>query len=146
MFRTLYSRLALTLFLLLSLVGFILIQIISHASMLYQQEVAQKLNSTLAEHIVAENNLIQNQMINYAASEPLFHDLMVINPSIELYLLDRQGNIMGYNAPEEKIKRQLVDLKPIEQFLTEKNRFPLKGDDPRSLDQRKVFFGRADQQ
>ena len=130
MFRTLYSRLALTLFLLLSLVGFILIQIISHASMLYQQEVAQKLNSTLAEHIVAENNLIQNQMINYAASEPLFHDLMVINPSIELYLLDRQGNIMGYNAPEEKIKRQLVDLKPIEQFLTEKNRFPLKGDDP----------------
>ena len=79
-FRTLYSRIGLTLFVLLCLVGLILIQLIGRSSALYQQEVVQKLNSKLAEHIVAEQELIQNQMINYAASDPLFHDLMVINP------------------------------------------------------------------
>lgn len=138
-FRTLYSRLAVTLFVLLCLVGIILVQLIGHASTQYQQEVAQKLNSTLAEHIVAEQELIQNQMINYAASEPLFHDLMVINPSIELYLLDKQGRIMGYNAPEGKVKRTQIDLKPLQQFFDDQANYPLKGDDPRNLEKQKVF-------
>ena len=138
-FRTLYSRLALTLFLLLCLVGLILIQLIGHSSTLYQQEVAQKLNSTLAEHIVAEQALIQDQKINYAAADPLFHDLMIINPSIELYLLDKHGLIMGYNAPEGKVKRTLVDLEPLQQFFSDRARYPLKGDDPRNAEGQKVF-------
>lgn len=138
-FRTLYSRLALTLFVLLCLVGLILIQLIGHSSALYQQEVAQKLNSTLAEHIVAEQELIQEQKINYAAADPLFHDLMVINPSIELYLLDRQGVVMGYHAPAGKVKRTQIDLEPLRQFFENKVRYPLKGDDPRDLSGQKVF-------
>ena len=138
-FRTLYSRLALTLFLLLCLVGLILVQLIGHSSTLYQQEVAQKLNSTLAEHIVAEQSLIKDQMINYEAADPLFHDLMVINPSIELYLLDQQGQIMGYNAPEGKVKRTQVDLVPLQQFFDDDARYPLKGDDPRDTEGQKVF-------
>ena len=138
-FQTLYSRLALTLFVLLCLVGLILVQLIGHSSVLYQQEVAQKLNSTLAQHIVAEQELIQHQKINYAASDPLFHDLMVINPSIELYLLDKQGVVMGYNAPEGKVKRDRVNLVPLQQFLSTEARYPLKGDDPRNLNGQKVF-------
>ena len=138
-FHTLYSRLALTLFILLSTVGLILIQIIGHSSTLYQQEVAQKLNNTLAEHIVAEQELIQNQKINYAASEPLFHDLMVINPSIELYLLDKRGVVMGYNAPAGKVKRTQIDLEPLQRFINDDARYPLKGDDPRNLNGQKVF-------
>ena len=137
--RTLYSRLAFTLFVLLCLVGLALIQLIGHSSTLYQQEVAQKLNSTLAEHIVAEQELIQNQMINYAVSDPLFHDLMVINPSIELYLLDKQGVVMGYHAPAGKVKRTQIDLEPLNEFFDDKARYPLKGDDPRNLSGQKVF-------
>jgi signal transduction histidine kinase len=138
-FRTLYSRLALTLFVLLALVGLTLVQLIGHSSTQYQQEVAQKLNSTLAEHIVAEQDLIEGQMINYAASDKLFHDLMVINPSIELYLLDKQGVIMGFNAPKGKVKRTQVDLQPVQQFLEGESRYPLKGEDPRDLTGKKVF-------
>jgi len=138
-FHTLYSRLALTLFMLLCLVGLILIQLIGHSSTLYQQEVAQKLNSTLAKHIVAEQGLIQDRMINYAVADPLFHNLMIINPSIELYLLDEQGLIMGYNAPEGKVKRTQVDLVPLQQFLDGQAQYPLKGDDPRNPEGQKVF-------
>ncbi|MCP4407921.1 MAG: HAMP domain-containing protein [Gammaproteobacteria bacterium] len=139
MFRTLYSRLALTLFILLYLVGVILIQVIGHSSTLYQQEVAQKLNRELAAHIVAEQPLIQDREINHPALDHLFHQLMVINPSIELYLLDEQGAVLGYSAPEGKIKRTQVALEPVNEFLDGNARFPLKGDDPRNPDGHKVF-------
>ena len=139
MFRTLYSRLALTLFILLCLVGVILIQVIGHASTLYQQEVAQKLNRELAAHIVAEQPLIQNRKINRPALDQLFHQLMVINPSIELYLLDEQGAVLAYSAPAGKVKRTQVALEPVREFLDGNARFPLQGDDPRNPDGRKVF-------
>ena len=139
MFRTLYSRLALTLFILLCLVGIILIQVVGHSSTLYQQEVAQKLNRELAAHIVAEQPLIQNREINQQALDHLFHQLMVINPSIELYLLNEQGAVLGYSAPEGKVRRTQVALEPVRNFLDGNARFPLKGDDPRNPDGRKVF-------
>jgi len=137
--RTLYSRLALTLFVLLCLVGVILIQLIGHSSTLYQQEVAQKLNSKLAEHIVAEHTLIQDQKINRQALDQLFHQLMVINPSIELYLLDPQGRVLGYSAPEGKVKRTQVGLEPIRKFLDDNSRYPIEGADPRNPEGQKVF-------
>lgn len=139
MFKTLYSRLALTLFILLCLVGVILIQLIGHSSTLYQQEVSQKLNSTLAEHIVAEQPLMLGQKINHQPLDELFHNLMVINPSIELYLLNKQGYILGYSAPAGTVKRKQIDLKPLTEFLGGNAQFPLKGDDPRNLERQKVF-------
>jgi signal transduction histidine kinase len=139
MLRTLYSRLALTLFILLCLVGVILIQIIGHSGTLYQQEIAQKLNRELAAHIVAEYPLIQNREINRPALDELFHQLMVINPSIELYLLDAQGAVLGYSAPAGKVVRDRVDLGPVRQFIGGGARFPLKGEDPRDAAGSKVF-------
>ncbi|MFW5450011.1 MAG: sensor histidine kinase [Methylophagaceae bacterium] len=138
-FRTLYSQLALTLFILLILVGLILIQIVGHSSTLYQQEASQKLNTKLAEHIVAEQSLMQDQQVNHQVLDVLFHDLMVTNPSIELYVLDKQGAVVGFAAPEDKIKRTRVDLDPVLEFLDGDARFPLKGDDPRNPEGYKVF-------
>jgi len=139
MFKTLYSRLALTLFIILCVVGVTLMLVIGHSNTLYQQEVAQKLNNELAAHIVAEQPLIQNREINQPALDHLFHQLMVINPSIELYLLDGQGAVIGYSAPAGKVKRSTVALAPIQQFLDGDARFPLTGDDPRNVDGHKVF-------
>jgi two-component system OmpR family sensor kinase len=139
MFRTLYSKLALTLFVMLCVVGVVLIQVIGQSSKLYQQEVAQKLNRDLAMYIVREHALFQDNGINQAALDELFHQLMVINPSIEVYLLDSQGNIISYNAPQGAVKRDRVALEPVRAYLAGKARFPLRGDDPRSREGRKVF-------
>ena len=65
--------------------------------------------------------------------------MMVIHPSIELYLLDEQGGVLAYSAPEGVVKRTQVDLEPILKFLDGRARFPLKGDDPRDADGHKVF-------
>lgn len=139
MFRSLYSKLAVTLFVLLLFVGLVLMQLVRHSSAMYQQEVAQRLNSDLAAHMVSEQPLLDGNRVNQASLEHLFHLLMVINPSIEMYLLDPQGGILGYSAPEGKVKRNRVDMQPVHRFLQGDARFPLQGDDPRNTLRKKVF-------
>lgn len=139
-FRTLYSRLALTLFILLCLVGLILNQLIQQSSDMYQKEVSQKLNRHLAANIAQDQPLIlDQQQINREALDDLFGQLMVINPSIEIYLLDLNGKIIAFSAPQGKVMRTNVDLQPVEQFLHQQGNLPIEGDDPRDAGGRKVF-------
>jgi two-component system OmpR family sensor kinase len=138
-YRSLYSRLAFTLFVLLCLVGLILNQIIRQTGSMYQQEVSQKLNTGLARHIVQEESLIRQGKIDQQALDHLFHQLMAVNPGVEIYLLDQSGEVLGYSAPNSSIKRKRVDPLPIRQFLDEQFQYPIMGDDPRSSDRKKIF-------
>jgi len=138
-FRTLFSRIALTLFILLLMIGLLLVQMIQHSSTMYQQEVSQKLNIDLAQHIVAEQPLMRGGSVNDSIRDELFHDLMVINPSIELYILDREGWVLGYFAPDGKVKRNRIAIEPIQTFIRGDSRLPLKGEDPRDLTGHKTF-------
>ena len=99
----------------------------------------QKLNKTLADHIVSEALLIKDQKINKDALKEIFHMLMVINPSIEIYLLDATGKVLDYSAPEGKVKRNFVDTKKIKKFISGDVRYPVLGDDPRDRQREKVF-------
>ncbi|WP_373276066.1 sensor histidine kinase [Thiolapillus brandeum] len=64
---------------------------------------------------------------------------MVINPSIEVYLLDPHGKVLAYSAPEGKVVRNRVSLAPLQHFISGNAEYPLKGDDPRSTRGNKVF-------
>ena len=156
MFRTLYSRIAAVLFLLVILIGYVVYSMVLYSSEMYQQELTQKLNTALAKQIVAEEPLftkqnekqqLSQQDINQPALQSLFHWLMVINPSIELYLLDANGKILAFSAPEGHVKRQQVSLSPIKKFLSDRTEYPLVGDDPRSpinkQSRQKVFSAAA---
>jgi len=63
---------------------------------------------------------------------------MAVNPSVEVYLVDKQGKIIGDGAPEGHIQRSSVNLEPIHRAI-DGDKFPLYGDDPRSLSGEKVF-------
>ena len=136
---TLYSKLALTLFVLLVLFGLFLVHNMRISNAMYQQEIAQKLNADLASYIVEEHDLFSGNAVNQVALEHLFHMLMVINPSVEIYLLDPDGHVISHAAPEERIGRDRVDLQPVRQFLSGNAVFPLSGDDPRDSTRSKVF-------
>jgi len=138
-FRSLYSKLAAVLAGLFCLVGLSFVAVTMFSTEMYQQEVNQKLNSKLAQHIVNEKLLMQNSRVNEEALEEVFHMLMVINPSIEIYLLDPQGNILAFSAPPGKVKRQRVDLRPVKAWLDGNENLPVRGDDPRDPDGKKVF-------
>ncbi len=139
MFRSLYSKLAAVLLGLLTIVGVLAVVLSVLSAGRYQQEVNQKLNRELADHIAAEKTLIRDKLVNQAALEDVFHMMMVINPAIEFYLLDPQGAVLAYSAEPGKVKRERVDLEPVRRWLTGSATLPLQGDDPRDLQGRKVF-------
>jgi len=139
MFHTLYSRIAAVLFTLMCLIGYIVYSMVLYSAEMYQQELTQKLNTTLAKHIVAEEPLLNNQQVNQNVLKSLFHWLMVVNPGIELYLLDPAGKILAFTAPEGHVKRQRVSLLPIHQYIQGNVDYPHMGDDPRGLSRQKVF-------
>ena len=98
MVRSLYGKLVAALFALVATISLIYVGLTVTTTRLYLQEVNQKLNQTLAAGIVADTPLLQGGAVDKAAFEGLFHSLMVINPSIELYLIDTQGTILSYNS------------------------------------------------
>ncbi|TNF72953.1 MAG: HAMP domain-containing histidine kinase [Acidobacteria bacterium] len=129
----------------LALVGLVLLLGILHVGSTwitteaYIREVNQKLNLDLAEKIAHETSLIRAGNVDSAALEELFHSLMVINPSIELYLLDPGGRVLAFSAPAGKVQLESVSLEPIQQFLEVDGELPILGDNPRNPDRRKVF-------
>ena len=139
LFRTLYARLALGLFLLLVIVGGLFTMLSLYSVREYTGAVYQELNRDLASNLVADRNLVTDGELNRTALKELFGLYMTINPSIEIYLLDRQGRILSYSADPDKIKRNRVSLDPIQTLLEDPAAYPLPGDDPRSHDRRKVF-------
>jgi two-component system OmpR family sensor kinase len=139
MFRSLYSKLAAVLTGLFCLVGLAIIIVTLFSTEMYQQEVNQRLNRSLAEQIVAEKLLMQGNRVNQDALADIFHMLMVINPSIEVYLLDTRGKILAFSAAPDKVKRSRVNLEPLLDMLEKDVTIPLRADDPRDPDGKKVF-------
>ncbi len=139
MLKTLYSKLALVLLGLLLLVGILFVIMGVYSTEMYQQETSQKLNRELAKQIVSEKIILQDNKIDRDALKEIFHMLMVINPSIEIYLLDSRGEILAFSAESGKVKRKRVALEPIQHFLEKEAVFPIMGDDPKDLQEKKVF-------
>ena len=139
MFKTLYGKLAIVLLGLFCLIGALAIVLTLYTTRLYLQEVNQKLNRALAEHMVSEKILIQAGRVNEGALKEIFHMLMVINPSIEIYLLDADGAILTFSAPPGKVQRQRISLDPLKRFLSGAEALPILGDDPRDINRKKVF-------
>jgi signal transduction histidine kinase len=137
--HTLYARLSLSLAGLLVVVAILFAVLTVGATRHYLQEVNQRFNRDLAQNLVSDRNLVRQGELDEAALEETFHYYMVINPSIEIYLLDATGKILAYSAEPGKVKRRSVSLGPIRRFLKGDPGFPLLGDDPRSHDRRKAF-------
>jgi len=139
MVKSLYTKLAIVLLVLFCLLGVTILIVTQFASDMYQQEVVQKLNRDLAEQIVAQKILIENNRINEKGLKDVFNMLMVVNPSIEIYLLDPAGKILAFSAPPGKVKLDRVDLAPIAKWFEGNIVYPLTGDDPRNPARKKVF-------
>jgi len=137
--HTLYAKLAAVLVLLFAAMGLVYVLVSTSATEHYLQTVSQRFNRDLARNLVADRNLVHQGRIDEQALKETFHEYMVINPSIEIYLLDRQGAILSYSADPAKVKRKRVSLGPIRAYLSGEAELPLLGDDPRSHDRRKTF-------
>ena len=137
--KRLYSKLSAALFGLFFVVGGAILAVTLVISYLYQREVQQRIHHDLAANVVKEKLLIVDGEIAQDALENVFHSMMVINPTIELYLLDRSGGILAYKAPPEKVKLAYVSLDPVQLYIEGDRRLPIVGDDPRNPDRQNIF-------
>ena len=137
--RRLYKKLSAALFGLFLVVGGVTLAVTLVTSYLYQREVQQRIHRDLAAHIVNEELLIVDGEIAQEALEHVFHMMMVINPTIELYLLDPSGEVLAYSAPPGKVKLDRVALDPVLEYVEGEPRLPIVGDDPRHPDSRNIF-------
>src|SRR5262249_11888893 len=138
MLKTLYGKLVVV------LVGFAVIMAatflaVAHFSFRARvQETNQKVYRTYAQRLVSERIFSESGSIDPATAKSVFDRMRVINPRIDIYLLDREGRIIvssGRNA----LLRQSVDLEPVRRFLDEDSDLPILGDDPSGDTVRRVF-------
>jgi signal transduction histidine kinase len=108
------------------------------ANRMLEQELVQRLSSDVAEHIASRAEFMDENGLWPDAVRILFDQLMSVNPSVEVYLLDGAGKIVGDAAPPGHLRRDRVQIEPIERLLANAP-VPILGDDPRSVGGQKVF-------
>ncbi len=116
----------------------VFIYISVYTAEMYFQETRQKLDQKIAHHIANEYKYFGEDGLNNEAVEMIFHSVMIINPSIEVYLLDHEGKILSYFAPGKEIRIEYLPLKPIREFINSDDKF-LLGIDPRHPSETKAF-------
>ncbi len=130
MLHSLYIKLVLVLFLLFCCIGAVFLFVAMYTAPMYQQEVSQQLNRDLARYIVEEHVLIEDGEVRRDNLAELFHNVMIINPSLELYLLDADGRVIGHSLAPERVRRDRVSLGPINRYLEQPDAGLIMGDDP----------------
>ena len=139
MIRRLYIRLAIGTGVLFVLVGGALIWITTLTSELYALETTQRVNRDIALHAAEDMPLLSGGAVNDAAVKELAHHVMFMNPIVEVYLLDLDGQILAHALPYDTVLRDAVDMAPLQRFMADDAQLPIFGDDPRSDDGRKTF-------
>lgn len=112
----------------------------------HNQATVQRTNADVAHHVIAEkfkdaSPFLTDGSVNKALFGDLMHDMMAVNQSIEVYLLDDAGTILYSvvlnHTPNEPSKS--VSLEPIRSFIESGGKDYILGDDPRNPDEREIF-------
>jgi signal transduction histidine kinase len=143
-FRSFYARLSILFLILVFILGGATLFIAFDASTHLFGEVDQLLNREYAANISKELLAITSEDPTGDEIEEAIHYMMVINPNVEIYLVDSEGNILSYFTGEGKsIKRNTIDTKPLEQFQASNGYESILGDDPRTENEKKPFSAAA---
>ena len=106
----------------------------------YNNEAQQKINGGIAKSALELiPPIFLDGNVNDEALKDLMHSMMVAHPSIEVYLLDTDGKILTYVVPDIDVKTDHVSLTPIKKFLTRNDDETIKGEDPKSPNDQKIF-------
>jgi signal transduction histidine kinase len=137
--RTLFARLSAALFLVVAIIGSGFFVVEQMSTRLYYEEITQRLNASIAMYVTGEMQLIEDGAVNENALTLLAQRAMIINPTVEVYLLDTEGRILAHPMPPESIQSDQVALEPVLELMGGETEMPLRGTDPRNTDRQKIF-------
>lgn len=136
--RSLYVRIALVYLALIGMLGTGVVAIGFGAARMLFDEVEQRLNRGYAASIAAELSPLLGDGYEAGRLDAAIHFMMVLNPRVEIYLLDATGRILAWFAdPASPVVLDRVDLAPLWAFAADGR--PVLGEDPRGGARRKPF-------
>ena len=142
----LIKKLWLAFILIIVLMGASYVFITGYFANKHHEATSQRVNADIANHLIEEkfqsaSPFLEDGSPNKALFGDLMHDMMAVNRSIEVYLLDTSGEILysvvldhSDNAPINR-----VSLEPIQKFINDKGETYVVGDDPRNPGKQKIF-------
>ncbi|WP_282143002.1 sensor histidine kinase [Cellulophaga baltica] len=142
----LIKKLWLAFVLIIVLMGASYIVITAYLANKYNEETTQRINANVATHVINEkfqneSPFLEDGSVNKALFGDLMHDMMAVNRSIEVYLLDNSGTIL-YSVVLDHSKNtpsKSVDTAPIDYFIKTKGQKYVLGDDPRNTGEQNIF-------
>lgn len=137
--KSLYWRISASFLLILVILGMAYILITSIAAKRNFDEVTQRLNASVAEHMLLEVNPFQDGEVNEEALGKIMHSMMAVNPSLEVYLLDPEGEILSFVVLDKKVKLNRITLDPVLEFINTGGDNYILGDDPRNPGEKTIF-------
>ena len=139
--RSLATRLTVALALLLLAYGAFVALLGRQVAAEQEQESLQRLSHGRARHIVEhwpEITVADTDQGDREARQALLSMLMVVNPGIQVYVLDADGRVEAYIGEPGMVQQQQVDLRPIRAFLGGAA-LPLRGTDPMGSAEPRIF-------
>ena len=115
-----FFRLSIIFIIVLLLLGLTYTYFVAITAKNYFQETTQKLNSNVAESMLLEVKPFVDGKVNEEALGKIMHSMMAVNPSLEVYLLDTDGQILSYVVFDKKVKLKSVSLDPVIKFIDNK--------------------------
>jgi len=101
--------------------------------------INQQLYGDVASHLTKMTRPIRNGRPDTAVTHDIIHSIMVINPSVEVYLLDTTGKIIDFVVPDRSVKASRVDLNAIREYTRIGPENYVVGDNPKMPDQKTIF-------
>ena len=111
--KTLFAKLSAALLVIVTLIGSGFFVVEQFSTRLYHEEITQRLNASIAMYVTGERQLMENGVVNEDALAVLAQQAMVINPTVEVYLLDTEGAILAHAMPAESVLTDRVELGPV---------------------------------
>jgi signal transduction histidine kinase len=112
----------------------------------YNQAITQQVNANVAEHVIQEKfensaPFLEDGSVNKELFGDLMHDMMAVNRGIEVYLLNKSGEILYSVVLEQKVNEptKSVSLEPIKEFINTKGSEYILGDDPLNPGKKNIF-------
>lgn len=128
---------------LLILLGITYIGIASWMSKRNFDAINEQLYGNIAAHLATSTRPLKNGRPDTAVTHDIIHSIMVINPSVEVYLLDTTGKIIDFVVPDKSVKKPDVDLGAVREYIKKGGKEYVTGDNPKRPEKKSIFSAAA---
>ncbi|MGI8581614.1 MAG: sensor histidine kinase [Chitinophagaceae bacterium] len=136
---SIFRRIAILVFALITILGVLFMALTYYATTHYHLASTQLLNKDVAAHIAKFASPFDRYGVNKRRADSIFKNVMILNPSTEVYFLDSTGNVMDFYGPSKEIKLWKIPLENIDKYISSKGEEYIKAPDPRGPSNSKIF-------